>query len=82
MTETVVDSKGRVVIPDEVRKELGLAEGSKVRVSIADGGGSIIVMKPSLDPDAFIEQTEGSLKRGSKARATDPLRLKEVWTRA
>lgn len=81
MTETVVDSKGRVVIPDEVRKELGLAEGSKVRVSIADRGGSIIVLKSTLDAEAFIKQTEGTLKRGSKARATDPLRLKEIWAR-
>jgi AbrB family looped-hinge helix DNA binding protein len=81
LTETVVDSKGRVVIPDEVRKELGLAEGSKVRVSIAHRGSSIIVMKSCLDPEAFIKQTEGVLKRGSKATATDPLRLKEIWAR-
>ena len=81
LTETVVDSKGRVVIPEEVRKELGLAEGSKVRVSIADRGSSIIVMKSSLDPEAFVKQTEGVLKRGSKATATDPLRLKEIWAR-
>jgi AbrB family looped-hinge helix DNA binding protein len=78
LTETRIDSKGRVVIPEEVRKELGLTGGSRVRISVAEDK-SIIVMKSGLNPQEFIKQTEGLLKRGSRAKAADPLRLKEVW---
>jgi AbrB family looped-hinge helix DNA binding protein len=73
-----MDSKGRIVIPDEVRKELGLTSGSRVRISVTEDN-SIIVMKSGLNPQEFIKQTEGLLKRGSEAKVADPLRLKEVW---
>ncbi len=73
-----MDSKGRVVIPEEVRKELGLSGGSRVRVSVSEGAGSIIV-ESAVGPEEFIRRTEGLLKRGSRAKVADPLRLKEVW---
>lgn len=79
MIDATIDSKGRVVIPEHVRKELGLTVGSKIRVSVAEKGSSIIMMKSSVDPEEFIERTEGLLKRGSKAKAADPLQLKEIW---
>ena len=77
MTETTIDSKGRIVIPQEVRRRLRLAEGSRVEVRVAEDG-SIIVMS-SVGPAEFFKRTEGLLKRGSKAKAADPLRLKEIW---
>jgi AbrB family looped-hinge helix DNA binding protein len=77
LPETRIDSKGRVVIPKEVRKELGLTGGSRVRISVAEDNS--IVVKSGVNPQEFIKQTEGLLKRGSRAKAADPLRLKEVW---
>jgi AbrB family looped-hinge helix DNA binding protein len=38
-----VEDKGRVVIPAEVRKRLGIRRGTKLQVDIRDGG---ILMKP------------------------------------
>lgn len=80
MAESRVDSKGRIVIPEGVRRALGLTEGSKVRVSVGEGGGSIVV-KPSVTPEEFIRLNEGFLKPGSRVQAADPLKLKEIWSR-
>jgi AbrB family looped-hinge helix DNA binding protein len=84
LNEATMDSKGRIVIPEGVRKELGLNEGSRIRLrlekSSASGGPAVIVTK-SVGPDEFIKRTEGVLKKESRAKAADPLRLKEIWGR-
>jgi AbrB family looped-hinge helix DNA binding protein len=77
-----MDSKGRIVIPEDVRKELGLNEGSRIRVRLertGTRGGSAIILTKSVGPDEFIKRTEGVLKKESRAKAADPLRLKEIW---
>ena len=77
-----MDSKGRIVIPEGVRKELGLNEGSRVRLRLEKSGisgGSAVILTKSVGPDEFIKRTEGTLKKGSRAKAADPLRLKEIW---
>jgi AbrB family looped-hinge helix DNA binding protein len=77
-----MDSKGRIVIPEDVRKELGLNEGSKLRFRLEKSsfsGGPTVVMMKSIGPDEFIKRTEGALKKESRAKAVDPLRLKEIW---
>lgn len=82
MNEATIDSKGRIVIPEEVRKELGLNEGTRVRLRLEKGSagiGSTVVLTKSLGPDEFIRRAEGALKRDSGAKASDPLRLKEIW---
>ena len=40
---TTVEDKGRVVIPADVRRRLGIKPGTKLEVDVRDGG---IVMKP------------------------------------
>jgi AbrB family looped-hinge helix DNA binding protein len=40
---TTVEDKGRVVIPADVRKRLGIKRGTKLEVDVKDGG---ILMKP------------------------------------
>lgn len=75
-----MDSKGRIVIPEEVRKELRLSEGTKIRLKVeGEGDSSILVVKKSTEPQAFVRRTEGTLKKGSAVKAADPLRLKEIW---
>ena len=77
-----MDSKGRVVIPEDVRKELGLSEGSRIRIRLEKSslsGGSAVIMTKSVGPDEFIKRTDGVLKKESRTKATDPLRLKEIW---
>ena len=82
MNEATMDAKGRIVIPEEVRKELGLNEGSRIRLRVerrAAGGGPAAIVTRSVGPDEFIKLTEGALKKESRAKATDPLLLKGIW---
>ena len=79
MPETTVDAKGRVVIPEEIRKKLKIGEGTKVRVVLEGNDGSILVIRKSLDPRKFVELTKGAIKEGSPVKVSDPLRPKETW---
>jgi AbrB family looped-hinge helix DNA binding protein len=82
LNEATMDSKGRIVIPEDVRKELGLNEGSRVRLRLEKSGirgSSAVVLTKSFGPDEFIKRTEGALKKESRAKTADPLRLKEIW---
>ncbi len=77
-----MDSKGRIVIPEDVRKELGLNEGSRIRVRLEKSGisgGSAVILTKSVGPGEFIKRAEGVLQKDSRAKAADPLRLKEIW---
>ena len=42
-TTTVVEEKGRVVIPASIRKQLGIKPGTELEIDVRDGG---ILMKP------------------------------------
>ena len=75
--EVKVDSKHRVVLPEEVRKQSGIKAGSKLRVRV---NGHAVVLTRNVRPREFIQSMEGVLKEGSKVRASDPLRLKEIWS--
>jgi len=82
LNEATVDSKGRIVIPEEVRKELGLNEGSKIRLRLEKGGaagGPAAVVTKSIGPEEFIKFAEGALKKESRVKRTYPLLLKEIW---
>lgn len=77
LSETSLDSKGRVLIPDKIRKKAGMTIGSKVRISVDD---KTVLIRKSGDPEKFIRDTEGVIKRGSTVKVADPLKLKEIWT--
>jgi len=79
MSEVVVDSKGRIVIPEDVRKKLGLRSGSRVKVRVEQGA---VVITKGVEAKEFIKEMEGFLKEGSPVQATDPLRLKEIWLKS
>lgn len=42
-TTTVVEAKGRVVIPAGVRRQLGIKPGTELEIDVRDGG---ILMRP------------------------------------
>ena len=44
MDEHTVTSKGQVTIPKEVRRELGIRQGSKVRFSVRNGKAEMRVV--------------------------------------
>jgi AbrB family looped-hinge helix DNA binding protein len=82
LSDATMDSKGRIVIPEDVRNELGLNEGSMIRVALEKSSvnsGTTVILTKGVGPDEFIKRTKGALKKKSRAKAADPLRLKEIW---
>ncbi len=78
LEEVRVDSKHRVVLPEEIRRRSGVKAGSKLRVGVK---GSSIVLTKSVEPGEFIGKMEGFLERGSPVPASNPLKLKEIWAK-
>jgi len=52
---TKVDSKGRIVLPQEVRERLGITPGTEVEVREEDGRA---VVEPEDDPERIIERMD------------------------
>lgn len=50
-----VDSKGRVVLPQEVRERLGITPGTEVEIHEEDGKA---VVEPEDDPEQIIKRME------------------------
>lgn len=76
MSDIIVDDKGRITIPENMRKKMQIRKGSKVKVSLKQDHTLAI---SAVDPKQFIEKMEGFIKKGSKVQRTDPLKLKEIW---
>jgi len=74
--ETVVDRKGRVVIPKRMRERLGLHEGVAVKLTLEEE--RILVMR-QVTPERFIREMEGCIKEGSPVPKINPLELKRIW---
>ena len=77
--ETVVDEKGRIVIPQRLRERMGLREGAKIKLAVEKG--KIRVVKP-ISSAKFIREMEGCVKEGSPIPKIDPLKLKRLWGKA
>jgi len=56
MAETIIDSKGRIVIPEAIRREAGLRRGSRVKVTVQHGA---IVITKGVESKTFIREMEG-----------------------
>ena len=68
---TKVDSKGRIVLPQELRERLGLTPGSEVEVREEDGKA---VVEPEDDPERILERMEQLVEETSPARGdTTPI---------
>ncbi|MEM3526019.1 MAG: AbrB/MazE/SpoVT family DNA-binding domain-containing protein [Candidatus Jordarchaeaceae archaeon] len=74
--EAVIDIKGRIAIPKQLRESLNLREGTKVKLLLEEG--KIVIMKP-VTPEEFIREMEGFIKEGSPIQKANPLKLKELW---
>lgn len=66
-----VDSKGRIVLPQEVRDRLGITPGTEVEIREEDGKA---VVKPEDDPERIIDRMEQLVKEtSSHGEETTPL---------
>jgi AbrB family looped-hinge helix DNA binding protein len=60
-----VDSKGRIVLPQEVRERLGITPGTEVDIHEEDGKA---VVEPEDDPDEILERMEQLVEETSSER--------------
>ena len=66
-----VDSKGRIVLPKELRERLGITPGTEVEVRTEDGKA---VVEPEVDPAAIIERMDRLVAETASERGeTTPL---------
>jgi len=77
MTQTVVDQRGRVLIPEDVREGTGLDEGTIVRVEKQDDG---IMIKPIRRGKRTWKQLCGLVpKRTGKPAWPTVEEIKNIW---
>jgi len=74
--ESIIDKKGRVVIPRHLRQASGLREGEKVKLTLEDG--KILIMRP-VTPREFIHEMEACVKEDSQVPKINPLEIKKIW---
>jgi AbrB family looped-hinge helix DNA binding protein len=66
-----VDSKGRIVLPKELREQLGITPGTEVEVRTEDGKA---VVEPEPDPAEIIERMDQLVAETAPERGeTTPL---------
>ena len=68
----MIDERGRIVIPNDIRSELRLRPDQRLKVSTK---GKELVLSPEVGVEEFVSQLKGCVK-GSKVRPED---LKEIW---
>lgn len=64
-----VDSKGRIVIPREVRERFGLSPGTEVEVR--EGNGELVV-EVADSPEDVIDDLERGIERAASSRNRTP----------
>ncbi|MDG7018199.1 MAG: AbrB/MazE/SpoVT family DNA-binding domain-containing protein [Nitrososphaerota archaeon] len=72
MGEAVIDDRGRIVIPNEVREELNLRPEQRLKV-VPKGRG--LVLTPEIGAEEFIAELRGCV-HGSRV---SPEELKKIW---
>ncbi len=66
-----VDSKGRIVLPKEIRERLGITPGTEIEIHEEDGKA---VVEPEDAPEQIIERMERLVEEtSSERRETTPL---------
>lgn len=78
MGTTSIDERGRVVIPRDVREELGFAPDRPVAWERVEGG---ILLRPALPMKEALRRLRGAIPRTARGKRLDPLLLKEIWTK-
>ena len=65
-----VDSKGRIVLPKELRERLGITPGTEVDIQEKDGKA---IVEPEDDPEQIIDRMERLIAEASSERGTRKL---------
>ncbi len=73
--DSIIDEKGRVCIPLELRKRLKMTAGEKVRFQVDDG--KLIIMKTTT-PEQFSEAVS-NFKAQVKKTTNKPMTLEKIF---
>lgn len=74
-----VDDRGRVLIPKELREEVGLEPGDTVLVDADESG---VHLRPALSREQALDRLIGGITQEnarSGADDLDPLDVKRIW---
>ena len=71
-----IDQKGRTTLPQEMRKQLGITAGVKLRVEQADNGAFELVPAVSIPQDQVVYHSQEG--RARLERAEEDIRLGRV----
>lgn len=71
---SVVEERGRILIPKRLRDSLKLKPGQKILIERKDGK---IVIKPAIDFKKFVSELRGCVRK-SKIK---PEELKRIWAK-
>lgn len=75
-----IDDRGRVLIPKELRDELGLGSGQQVRFELQDDG--TLRVHPIRTARQVLDKILGSISEENAdpdAEPLDPLDVKRIW---
>lgn len=62
-----VDSKGRIVLPQDVRERLNIVPGTEVEIHEEDGRA---VVEPETDPEQIIDRMEELIEDADRDRSS------------
>lgn len=68
----VIEERGRVVVPKNIRDEIKLKPGQKV---IIERSGNSIIIRPAVEFKKFSSELKGCVKK-SKIK---PMDIKNIW---
>jgi AbrB family looped-hinge helix DNA binding protein len=71
--ETIATTKGQIVIPAEIRRKLGIKEGTRIRLELDEAAGQI-VLKPITRES--ISKLRGKYRGGGMLKA---LKADRTW---
>ncbi len=74
---SIVDEKGRIVIPKHLAEELGLTKGDKI--SFEKKKQSLIIKKAKASEKRLDEIMSWNPKRMGKPEPVSPQEMKEIW---
>lgn len=73
---TLVDERGRILVPKDLRAQFGLEQGCPVIVEAeADG----IKLRRAMPRKEALDRLAGVIPRSARRLPMDPLSLKRIW---
>ena len=72
MGESIIEERGRILIPKDIREELNLRPGQRV---IVEKGQNCITIRPAVNMKRFSSELRGCVKKSK----TNPMDVKQIW---